>query len=315
MSATEFTSDWAQFEVRLAGVLGKLAQSTQKAMLRLRYPTVHNSLGEVTLEGTSDGTASDIGLEGRGTASLIGVSVVLRGVGPHFYPLPAELEEIPEAANKVCDFLREDALVAHPSLLTADGDYVSTDLLDMLGLTSPAGVVREARESKQRTPRRLAKWDDPDLDVFTNRDEIAGKHWPELSWPRSVDEVHEAIDKILMLKYGSVELDTDDDFIIDTSAQGGTRFYLTVINDLPMILCRKAAVLHVNSRGAAVIEANYLNREVMDIRWVLRGYTLYQELGFPTAPFVPNRFVEMLDRFGLHYRDTVSALRLRLGEG
>ena len=314
MSVTEFTNDWAQFEDRLAGFLGKLAQPTLNDTVHLRYPTVDKALGEISLEGAYGGDTSDIGLESRGRAYLIGVNVTLPDTSPHFYPIAGDSEQVSEAASVVCVFLREEALVAHPSLLTAEADRIGRTLLDLLGLPGPEGVPREDDEPKGRSPRRrLAQRGGRGLDTVSLDVPLAEKLWPELSWPESVDEVHEAVEAVLVLKYGTALLDVDDDFVIDSTAEGGTRFYLTVINDLPMIAFRKAVVLCVKSRQSAVIEANYLNRDVADIRWVLRGYTLYQELGFLTAPFVPIRFVEMLDRFGQQHRNNASALRLRLG--
>ena len=314
MSITEFTNDWAQFEGRLADFLGRLAEPALKDTVRLGYPTVDKALGEIVLEGTLGGETSDIGLEPRGPACLIGVNVTLPDMSPLFYSIADDPEQMSEAAGVVCVFLRDQALVAHPSLLTAEADRIAQTVLDLLGLPSPEGVPCEADEPKEPNPRRrLVRRGNRPHDTASLGDPVSVKPWPELSWPESVDEVHEAVEQVLVLKYGTAPLDTDDDFVVDSSADGGTRFYLTVINDQPMIAFRKAAVICVKSRQSAVIEANYLNRGAADIRWVLRGYTLYQELSFPTNPFVPIRFAEMLDQFGQQYRDNASALQMRLG--
>jgi len=312
VSVTEFTNDWVQFEARLAGFLQRLAQPTPNDTVRLRYPTADGALGEIILEGTFGGETSDIGLEPRGRACLTGVSVTLPAMSAQFYPIASDPEQAPEAASVVCTFLREEAMVARPSLLAADADRIGGNMLELLELPSLDGIPREDGEPSQN-PRRVERRGDRQLAKALLDDSTSGQSWPALSWPASVDEVHEAVEQVLVLKYGTADLDIDDDFVIDSAPEGGTRFYLTVINDRPMIAFRKAVVIHVNSRQSAVIEANYLNREVADVRWVLRGYTLYQELSFPTAPFVPIRFVEMLDQFGQQYRDNVSALRMRLG--
>ena len=313
--ATEFTNDWAQFEVRLAGVLRQLAQPSLNDTVRLRYPSVDRALGEIILEGTFGPETSDIGLEPRRRGYVIGVSVTLPGMSPYFYPIADDPEQVSEAASAVCAFLREEALVAHPSLLTAEADRISRTLLEPLGLPGPDGVPREAEEPKERNSRRrLARRGDRELGTLSLDDLVSEELCPELSWPKSSDEVHEAVEQALILKYGTAPMDIDGDFVVDSTAEGGGRFYLTAINDRPTIAFRKAVVIQVKSRQAAVVEANYLNREVADIRWVLRGHTLYQELSFPTNPFVTVRFVEMLDQFGLRYRDNVSALRMRLGD-
>jgi hypothetical protein len=312
MSVTEFTNDWAQFEARLAGFLERLAQPTLNDTVRLRYPTADDALGEIILEGTFGGETSDIGLEPRGRAYLIGVSVTLPAMAAQFYPIAGDSGHAPKAASVVCTVLREESLVAHPSLLAAEADRIGWDLLDLLGLPSPDGIPREDGELPQN-PGRIERHGDRQPAKAVHDVSTARQSWPGLSWPASVDEVNEAIEQVLVMKYGTMTRDSDDDFVIDSTHEGGTRFYLTVINDRPITAFRKAVVLHVNCRQSAVVEANYLNREVADIRWVLRGYTLYQELSFPTAPFVPMRFVEMLDQFGQQYRDNVSALRMRLG--
>ena len=61
------------------------------------------------------------------------------------------------------------------------------------------------------------------------------------------------------------------------------RSYLTLINGRPLIAFRKTVVMFVRSLQAAVVEANYVNREQADIRWVLRGHTLAQEPLFTTG--------------------------------
>ena len=315
MSATEFTNDWVQFEARLADFLERLAQPTLNDTVRLRYSTADEALGEIILEGTFGGETSDLGLDPRDRAFLIGVSVTLPEMPAKFYAIAGDPDQAADVASVVCTFLREKAQVAHPSLLTAEADRIGAELPDLLGLPDPEGVPLENDQQLRRNPRRVARRGDRNSAAAALGDAVSAQSWPELSWPASVDGVREAVEQVLVMKYGTATLDSDDDFVIDSTAEGGTRFYLTVINDRPMIAFRKAVVLHVNSRQSAVVEANYLNREVADIRWVLRGYTLYQELSFPTAPFVPIRFAEMLDQFGLHYRDNVSELRMRLGDG
>ena len=314
VSATEFTSDWAQFEDRLAGFLEKLACYTLSDIIRLRYPTIGKALGEIIVDGTIGVGAADMALEPRDGASSIGVSVTLPDGSPRFYPTADDPGQASEVASVICTFLREEALVAHPTLLTAEAEHIGWALLDLLGLPGPEGVPSENTEPPPRKPRQVARRGDHQRDTVAGGDSASEQSWPELSWPKSVDEVHEAVEQVLVLKYDSAPLDVDGDFVVDSTAEGGARFYLTVINDGPMIAFRKAVVIHVKSRQSAVIEANYLNRGSADIRWVLRGYALYQELSFPTNPFVPVRFAEMLDQFGEQYRDNVSALRMRLGD-
>ncbi len=311
--ATEFTNDWAQFEGRLASLLGELAQPTLNDIVRLRYPMRGEVFGEMILESALGDETSDIGSEPCGVAYLIGVRVLLCGRPPRFYPI-LDGGEIPEAAHDVCTFLRDDALVPHPSLLTAEAEGFGRRMLDRLGLQGVGGVVREAAGPNQgQSKRRISQRGVRELGGSPLISRAPEAAWPEISWPQSIDETCEAVEELLTLKYSKATRDIDDDYVIDTSAEGGTHFYLTVINDRPKIVFRKAVVILVNSRQSAVIEANYLNRETGDIRWVLRGYTLYQEHCFLTAPFVPVRFAEMLDLFGEQYGYTVSELRMRLG--
>lgn len=310
--ATEFTIDWASFETRLAELFGELAQPGAIGAVRLRYPTGDGALGEVALESTTAETL-DFGPALESNSQLQGVNVVLPGQTTKFYQPDDDSGFMPEPARDVCEYLRSEALVAHPSLLTAEGDGVGDDLLNRLGLPGPGGVLREARPPKQANGRRkiarrggsesAAEQDGPSADAPLG-----------ISWPRSVDEIREVVEEALTRRFGSATMDDDGDYIVDTSDEGGTRFYVTVINDQPLLAFRKMVVLYVNSRRSAVIEANYLNRDHLEIRWVLRGYTLNQEYCFSTAPFVPSRFIEMVEQFSAQYPDSVSALRLRLGD-
>lgn len=276
---TGFTHDWERFEERLATFLGQLALPTLNDTVRIRYPLSGDGFGEVVMDGTFGGQSSD---ESSGSAAYeMGVSVQLPGQPVQFYPVADDIRECPEAARAVCEFLREVALVPHHSMLTATSDRIDFAQLARLGLHGP----------------------DTTLGL------------PPVSWPRSVQETQEVLEQVLTWKYGTANIDSDGEYVVDTRTDGGTRFYLTVINDQPAIAFRKHVVLIVNSRQAAVIEANYLNRENSEIRWVLRGHTLSQELHLTTAPFAPARFVELLDLFDTQYRATASSLQLRLGQG
>lgn len=310
--ATEFTIDWANFEARLAHVLGELAQPGINGTVRLRYPTGDGTLGEVTLESTTAET-SDLSPALESISQMRGVNVLLPGHTTKFHKPDEDSKLMPEAAHDVCEYLRSEALVAHPTLLTAEADGIGHDLLNKLGLPGPGGVLREARPPKQQNARRQIARRGVAESTAQPDGTPAGVS-PGISWPRSVDEIRDVVEKALTQRFGSATMDDDGDYVIDTSEEGGTRFYVTVINDQPVLAFRKMVVLYVNSRRAAVIEANYLNRECLEIRWVLRGYTLNQEYCFSTAPFVPSRFIEMVEQFSAQYRDSVSALRLRLGD-
>ncbi len=308
--ATEFTTDWTRFEVRLAALFGQLALTGVAGKLVLRYETGDGMLGEVSIHGALSEASGD-GASSTTELREAGVKVLLPERPATFYPLEVGSEAMSEAARDVCDFLRAEALVAHPSLLTAEADGIDAEHVEALGLPGPDGVLREARLPKPRK-RRVAAEDDGGVVTDSGLGGHGAEVWPAITWPRSVDEVRDAVEEMLSIRFGSATMDDDGDYVIETSG-GGSRFYLTVINDEPYLAFRKAVVLYVNSRRSAVIEANYLTREHPEIRWVLRGHTLYQEYSFSTAPFVPVRFVEMLDEFDLHYRANVSALRMRLG--
>ncbi len=307
--ATEFTIDWTRFEAGLAALLGQLARPGVAGTLMLRYETGNGMLGEVSIHSATSEASGDVDSP---TTDLreAGVNVLLPEGPVAFYPRDVG-SEVTAAARYVCDFLRAEAQVAHPSLLTAEADGIAAELVEALGVPGPGGVLREARLPKPRK-RRVAA-DDNAVVTDSALGGPGADLWPAITWPRSVDEVRNAVEEVLGIRFGSATMDDDGDYVIEMSGGGGSRFYLTVINDAPYAAFRKAVVLYVNSRRSAVIEANYLTREHPEIRWVLRGHTLYQEYSFSTAPFVPLRFVEMLDQFDLHYRANVSSLRMRLG--
>ena len=309
-SATEYTKDWQQFEDRLASVLGQLAAPSLTDTIRLRFTTAAEAAAEVFIQGSF--SESSRGGPTPGAAKQVVVQVTLPDGSSCFYPLHHNGENIPEAASHICTFLRDIGLLPHPSLLTAEAERIAGTVVNQLGLPSPDGVVREV-EGLHRPDRRRAKWrGDPDRDGERRGGRSEEPSQLAVSWPRSVDETREAIEQVLHTKYGIAESDSDDDYIVYTSTEGGRRFYLTVINDRPVIAFRKTVIPFVKSRQAALIEANFLNRENLDIRWVLRDETLSQEYSFSTDPFVSARFVQMLDLFGQQYLETISALQMRL---
>lgn len=313
MSAnTSFTTDWSDFQERLTFVLNQLARRSSDGAIRLIYPTGGDGAGTVVvLETAVGGATSDIGLDPRSLIPLAGVSVRLPGRPPRFYVLEDE-DAMAEPAHDTCEFLRDAALVAHPSLLTAEADGSDPAILLPL-LELPEAAAMPLEMNGRRAPRRVARRGPAaHAELTPGSDSIRVVPSREVVWPESIEEVAEAVEEVLSRKYGGARVDDDGDYVIEAPEAGGARFYLTLITDRPMIMFRKAAVLTVDSRRSAIIEANYLNRESTEIRWVLRGYTLYQELSFPTAPFVPARFTQMLDEFAARYRESVSALQLRL---
>lgn len=312
--ATEFTTDWSQFEVRLAHLFGELAKPGVAGDLVLYYPTGEEMLREVNISSATSEASGD-GTSPTNNLREAGVNVLLPEGPVTFYALEVGSEVIGEAALAVCVYLRSEAFVAHPSLLTADADGAGADLLDQLCLPGPGGVLREARPPVQRKGKRqIVRRNDTDSVTESETRGAEEDGWPGISWPLSVDEIRDVVEEVLSPMFGSVRIDDDGDYVINTSEAGGPRFYVTVLNDEPFLAFRKAVVLHVNSRRSAVIEANYLNRANTEIRWVLRGHMLYQECFFSVAPFVPVRFAEVVERFSSAYRDTESALRLRLGD-
>jgi hypothetical protein len=291
-------------------MLGQLAKPTLNDTIRIRYPEGDDAFGLVTIEGDYEIEPFDIEVDYHLGGRIQGVRIAISDREPQFFPLPEGVEQIPDAARVVREFLRDEALVSHPTLLTAEAEGFARPLLAELGLPGREDIIREA-EVPARVRRRLAHRGGA-ADLFPTQDthRPVPPVWPEISWPQNVEEMQAAVEAVLTLKYSGFVIDDDDDYVIE---EGDSRFYLTVINDRPIIAFRKTAVIWVKSRQAAVIEANYLNRDNTDIRWVLRGHTLSQELLFTTAPFVPSRFVHMLEHFAEQYRGTVSALRMRLG--
>lgn len=179
-------------------------------------------------------------------------------------------------------------------------------------MAAPEGVPREAAaDQRPLSVGRIAGREDPEIDTGSDHErEASGR---EISWPQSAEETQAAIERVLTLKYGTVVMDSDGDYAISTGAGGGIRFFVTVADGGASIAFHRTVVGRVNSQQSAVIEASYLNRDNRDVRWVLRGRALSQEMHFSTAPFVPARFGEMLDLFGKRYRGSVSVLRMRLG--
>ena len=306
--ATEFTTDWTAFEKRLARLLASFAAPTLHDTIRLRYPSPGGALCEVTIEGGFTENCVE------GEFSTI-VRMLLPGQEIRTYSFAEDAPEAPEAldnaAREVCLFLRESALIAHPSLLTAEAD--SGRPLPELELPDAAGIVREVDDRLGRPARRLANRGDDGPTPLIRSDHGSTDDLPEGALALGVKELREAVEVVLESKYGTVDLDSDGDYRIHHPFIGGTRFYVSVPDEQPVIRIWKTVVYGVNSRRAATIEANYLNRVHPFTKWVLWGHNLSQEVYIPCAPFVPHLLEEMLDRFGEQYAENVSALQLRLG--
>lgn len=295
---TDFTSDWIAFEQRLSRFLGDLAKPTLQNVVRLHYPTADDSIQQVTLRGM---VAEKDCVNHAGD----GVQVELRGEAAHFYGLRDEAEEIPDAAHDVCKFLRESAQVAHPGLLATNAD-TPLEFLLRLELPDVSAIVRELAE-----PRRTRRGQSPGISELSHG--MSEKPFPEVVFPESAEELREAVESVLMAKYSSVDIDTDGDYRIDHPFIGGTRFYVTLLDDRPLIRIWKTIISGVNSRRSATIEANYLNRVHPLTKWVLWGHDLVQEVYVPGGPFTPHIFEEMLECFTEQHIGNLSALQLRLG--
>lgn len=306
--ATEFTTDWTAFEKRLARLLASLAAPTLHDTVRLRYPSAGGALCEVTIEG---GFAEN----GVGGEFFTTVRMLLPGQEIRTYSFAEDALNTPDsltnAARDVCFFLRESALLAHPSLLTAAADS-GRPLLE-LELPDAAGVVREVGHRSRRPARRLANRTDSGPTPLIRSDTGSADDFPEVVFAFSVSDLRRAVEVVLESKYGTIDRDSDDDYRVYHPFIGGTRFYVSVPDDQPVLRIWKPVVYGVNSRRAATIEANYLNRVHPFTKWVLWGHDLFQEVYVPCKPFVPHLFEEMLDRFGEQYIENVSALQLRLG--
>lgn len=293
---TEFTDGWRDFERRLSVLLADLALPTLNDTVSLRFPKPDDGLGEIALEGSVDDNA---------TAFVPGVRVTLPGHDARFYRLRdnetnanEKAEVIPDAARAVCAYLRDSALVAHPSLLSVQAER-TRDVGERLGVPDAGEVVREVQA----------------LVLDLRGDARPGPDRPEALFPESPEQLRAAIETALRAKYGSLDLDDDGDYRIDHPAIHGSCYYVTLMVDRPLVRIWKTIVSGVSSRPAATIEANFLNRAHPLTKWVLWGHDLVQEVYVSGAPFAPHMFEEMLDRFDEQYGGNVSALRLRLGEG
>ena len=100
---------------------------------------------------------------------------------------------------------------------------------------------------------------------------------------------------------------------VDGAIICGTRLYLSVLADRPLIRLWRVVVSDVKQRQSAVIEASYLNRTHPLTEWILLGHSPVREKFISAAPFVPDRLIEELNDFDEQYDDNRSQLLFRLG--
>lgn len=232
-----------------------------------------------------------------------GVVVSLGGLDTTFtrVGLRSTAHETHPTARRVTTFLKDEWQVPLPELLVAAADRGAGLHLERLGIGSPSQVPNEAVEHARLAPRRL-----PRKGV---RGPDKRGEFTTVALPDPPGALRQAVEEVLERRYGVAEADDDGDY---PAGALGTRFYVSILEDRPVIRIWKTVVRGVRSRRSAVIEANYLNRTHPLTRWVLWSGDLVQEVYLPAAPFVPSQFDEMLERFTEQYGETVSALTMRL---
>ncbi|CAN5218242.1 hypothetical protein BH09ACT6_BH09ACT6_15450 [soil metagenome] len=297
-SLSEFSGAWADFERRLSEFLPALASPTLNGLVKLRAPAIADHPHSITIET-------------RIIGAVIGVDIRIDEQRTTFYPLAAGAESMPEAAHDICRAFRGDWEIAHPSLLTAHGDGIGSDIFERLGVSAPEQVLDEAAEHQKLrgAARRIARRGVQEAGGC----DIGAEELPTVIFPQSPEHLRSAIEGTLDSHFLRRELDIDGDYIVDAEVIGAARVYVTLLTDRPLIRVWKVIVGDVNSRASAVIEANYLNRTYPLTKWILLGHSLVQELFVSATPFVPKRFIEALHDFDTQYDDNFSQLRLRLG--
>lgn len=271
-------SDWDGFESALAELMCDLVKPTLNDTVRFLHPDAASHQQIVLASATRDGAAGLILSLGGYEADWIVID--LSSESPEFFRPSAE---------RLARHLRDNWHIPHPGLVVVTGDRFAVLKLKRLGIGSPSQVVREAA-----VPARALRREPGSLP-----DEQS----------HSADLLRAAIEEVIVGKFGFAEADDDGDYRVD---QFGASFYVSILEDRPMVRLWKTVVRGVASRRAATIEANYLNRIHPLTRWVLWGQDLVQEIYLPARPFIPSQLDEMLDRFAEQYTDTVSSLQLRL---
>ena len=277
----------------LASVWDVFESALTELMCDLVKPTLHDTVRFVHPDAASHQQIVLASATGAGPAALIlslgGCETDLIAVNLH--------DESPQtfrpSAERLARHLREEWHIPHPELVVVTADRLAGLRLERLGIGSPSQVVHEAAW-QARALRRVARRVPGALP-----DEQS--HTPEM--------LRAAVEEVIVGKFGSAEADEDGDYRVDRFGAG---FYVSILEDRPVVRLWKTVVRGVASRRAATIEANYLNRSHPLTRWVLWGQDLVQEVYLPAHPFIPSHLDEMLERFAEQYTDTVSSLRLRL---
>jgi len=304
---TEFTQAWVDFESRLGSFLRMLAAPTIYGVLHLSAPTGGDTPETVTVNGRM--------------APDIGVTVNAPMTHGLFFPLVDGVESMADAASMVCAILRDRWDVAHPSLLTAwvEEPAFGLDVAAKLGLGGPELIPDEVQEHervrrvRRRLDRSAAVARSADGDEFESPLINEIERIPEAVFPTSPEHLRALIGTTLHRHLLTYSEDEDGDLVVEAVPIGGTRVFLSILGDKGLIRIWKSVVRQVNSRRAAVVEANYLNRAHPLTKWILVGHTLVQETYVCAAPFVSDRLIDALNDFDEQYDDNLSQLRLRLG--
>lgn len=303
-----FTRAWADFDRRLAVLLGELALPTLHDQVRLYPPAALVGGDEIVLAGLFIGPSMGV------VVSMGGWRTVFHeyrksDAGGDRVGLGAM-----DAAREISQYIQQNWGLPHPELIAGVAEGWAELRLREMGIRSPGHVLRED-DGHQMPPRRPRATGGEDAGRTAAAGGALRQLGSELVFATSVDQLREAVESVLDRKYGEVRKDADGDYRVDSRAVVGTDFFLTVMDDRPLIRLWKVTVEDVRSRRAAIIEANYLNRAYPLTRWVLWGHDLVQEIYVAAAPFSPSRLEEMLDTFVHHHNTNDSALRLRLGIG
>lgn len=275
-------SVWDVFESALTELMCDLVKPTLHDTVRFLHPDAASHQQIVLASATRDGAAALILSLGGYETDWIAVD--LNDESPETFRLSAE---------RLARHLRDEWHIPHPELVIVTADRLAVFRLERLGIGSPSQVVHEAA-GQARALRRVARRGPGSL--------------PD-EQPNTPEMLRAAVEEVIVGKYGSAEADEDGDYRVDRFGAG---FYVSILEDPPVLRLWKTVVRGVASRRAATIEANYLNRTHPLTRWVLWGQDLVQEVYLPAHPFIPSQLDEMLERFAEQYTDTVSSLRLRL---
>ena len=300
---TEFSLAWKEFEQQLAQFLARLADPAAHGSIRINAPAPVGEVRRVTIIGTYREGNSGVIVTPRG--SRLGHR--------EFYELTLDRTRIAEVAGTISAMFRDQWQIAHPSLLCFEADSTVGAMADALGIGAVNHVPNELTERQPEGDAHAGVFTRGDKTNSAGNDDHPVFDPRHAVWPDSATELRSAVEEVLTLKYGYVDPDEDGDYVVNRLSILGTRFYVTVFEDRPVIKLWKTIVREVHSKRAAVIEANYLNRIHPFTRWVLWGNDLHQEMYLATAPFVPFRFDELLHLFTEQYEDNKSALQLRLG--